>query len=72
MVNGFINAKIKVQTITILSEAISKVLRDTISGILGTINSYGVILLITGIILVIVANLLHNIIKAKYTEENEK
>ncbi len=72
VVNGFINAKIKVQTITILSEAISKVLRDTISGILGTINSYGVILLITGIILVIVANLLHNIIKAKYTEENEK
>ena len=69
--NGIINAKVKIQTITILNDAVSYTLRDVLSSILQTINQYGIILLIAGIILVIIANLIHNIFKAKYTKENE-
>ena len=69
--NGIINAKVKIQTITILNDAVSYTLRDVLSSILQTINQYGIILLVTGIILVIIANLIHNIFKAKYTKENE-
>ena len=64
--------KIKIQTITILNEAISYTLRDILSSILITINNYGCILAVIGVGLIIVANLIHNIVKFRNTKENEE
>ncbi len=67
--NYVINSKIKIQTITIYNDAISTVIRNIGSNILASINTYGIILLISGIALVVISNLVHNIIKQKYMEE---
>ena len=63
--NIFINSKINVQTITILNDAFSFTLRDILGEVLNTVKTNGLYLLISGIILIIVPNLIHNFFKYK-------
>lgn len=63
IVNIFINMKIKVQTILILNDAISATLRNILTELLNSINSYGYITLGLGLVLIIVSNLVHNVLK---------
>lgn len=63
IVNIFINMKIKVQTILILNDAISATLRNILTELLNSINSYGYIMLGLGLVLIIVSNLVHNVLK---------
>lgn len=63
----FMCTKIKVQNILVLNEAISNTLRNMIEEIFHTINSYGYSMLGIGIVLIIVANLIHN--KLKYGKQ---
>ena len=65
VVNLFTNAKINVQAISILNDAMSGTLRNIVSEILQSIMNYGIVLLVVGIITIILANLLHNIKKYK-------
>ena len=65
IVNQVINAKINVEAISILNDAISLTLRNIASEILQNMMSYGCILIIVGVITIILANLLHNIKKYK-------
>ena len=67
IVNIFVNMKIKVQTILILNDAISNTLRNILTQLLNSINSYGYIMLGIGIIIIIASNLIHN--KLKYGNE---
>ena len=67
--NLFINAKIKIQTIIILNNAISDILRNILTEILNNIIKNGAYLLTFGIILMFLANLIHNI-KETRTKEN--
>lgn len=59
----FINTKIKVQTILILNDAISEVLRNILSEILNSSLIISIFALIFGIIMIIMPNLIHNIKK---------
>lgn len=59
----FINSKIKVQTITILNDAISEVLRTILEENLKLNLIFGISILISGIIVIIISNLIHNIKK---------
>ena len=59
----FINTKIKVQTILILNDAISEVLRNILSEILNSSLIISIFTLIFGIIMIIIPNLIHNIKK---------
>lgn len=59
----FINTKIKVQTILILNDAISEVLRNILSEILNSSLIISIFALIFGIIMIIIPNLIHNIKK---------
>ena len=63
IVNVFINVKIKVQTIVILNDAISTTLRNILTELLNSINVYGYILLGVGLVLIVVSNLIHNLLK---------
>ena len=67
--NLFINAKIKIQTITILNDAISEILRNIITEIFNIMAKNGAYLLTFGIILMFLANLIHNL-KETRTKEN--
>lgn len=67
--NLFINANIKIQTIIILNNAISDILINILTEILNIMARNGTYLLTFGIILIFVANLIHNIKEAK-TKEN--
>ena len=59
----FLNTKIKIQTILILNDAISEVLRNILSEILNSSLIISIFTLIFGIIMVIMPNLIHNIKK---------
>ena len=63
IVNLFINSKVKVQTITILNDAISDTVRSVLAEILHMIMNNGSIMLISGILLIIIPNLIHNLKK---------
>lgn len=63
IVNIFINMRIKVQTILILNDAISATLRNILTELLNSINSYGYIMLGVGLVLIIISNLIHNVLK---------
>lgn len=67
--NIFINAKIKIQTITILNNSISEILRNILTEIFNTMAKNGAYLLTLGIILIVLSNLIHNI-KETGTKEN--
>lgn len=67
IVHMFLNAKIKVQTILILNEAISNILKSILTHIFNTIHYEGYIMSAIGILLIILSNLIHN--KLKYKED---
>lgn len=67
--NIFANAKIKIQTITVLNNAISNILRNIFTEILDIIIKNGTYLVMLGIVLIILSNLVHNIKESK-TKEN--
>lgn len=71
IVNLFINNKVKVQTITILNDAISETVRSVLAEILQIIMKNGTILLISGILLIIIPNLIHNIKKYGTAKEDD-
>ena len=68
-INYFINAKIKIDTITILSETFSKSIRTVLNDVMSQVANYGYILLIVGIVLIIFGNIIDSI---KYKEEEEE
>lgn len=67
--NLFINSKIKIQTITILNNSISEILRNILTEIFNIISKNGVYLLSFGIILMFLTNLIYNIRETR-TKEN--
>ena len=70
--NIFINTKVKVQTILILNEETSFVIRNILQELLDKIKSYGYIMAVVGLLLIIISNLIHNIFKyGKSTYEKE-
>ena len=68
----FINTKIKVQTILILNDAISEVLRNILSEILNSSLTIALFALIFGISMIIIPNLIHNIKKYGKLKLNEE
>ena len=66
----FINIKIKVETITILNDAISEVIRNILSENLKSSFMLGIFALIFGIIMIVIPNLIHNI--KKYGKSKNK
>lgn len=66
IVQVFINKKINIETITILNGAISDLLRTILKNIVQTLLNYGIILLITGVILILIGNLVNS---KKFNEE---
>lgn len=66
-----VNMRVNIQTITILNDGITTLIRNIVSGIMSTINTNGIILLVIGLVLMLIANLLHNVINPEL-EENEK
>ncbi len=57
-INIFVNAKVKIDTITLLNSSVSNSLRAVINDIMGTISTYGYIMLGVGISLIILGNLI--------------
>lgn len=70
IINFFINRNVNVQIITILNNAVSDVIRNILNEILSTLFR-GIILAVIGIILIIGANLLHNIRKYGNAREED-
>ena len=68
----FINTKIRVQTILILNDAISEVLRNILSEILNSSLIISIFTLIFGIIMIIIPNLIHNIKKYGKLKSSDK
>ena len=68
-VNILVNAKVKIDTITILNDAISITLRDVLNSVLGLLTTYGYILLGVGFVVILVFNILNGI-KNRKTSEN--
>ena len=71
IVNLFVNIKIKIQTITILNDAVSDTLRNVLTSMLNMVMKNEYILLISGVLLIIVSNLIHNIKKYGLEKEND-
>ena len=69
LVNAIVNAKVKIDTITILNDAISITLRDVIYSVLNQLTTYGYILLGVGFVVILVFNILNGI-KNRKTSEN--
>lgn len=69
IVNTFINNKINVQTITILNDSFSFTIREIIEATLNMVKSNGTNLFLGGILLIVIPNLIHNIIK--YHNKNQ-
>ena len=65
LVNMLINAKVKIQNITILNDAVSISLRDIISTILSNLTTIGIALSIIGFIIIIVFAIIKSIKKEK-------
>jgi hypothetical protein len=63
IINKFIYSKIGVQYLQILNDATSTVLKNTINEILGTVNKYGCIMLVVGIVVIFISNFVHNTLK---------
>lgn len=65
IVNIYINAKINIQTITILNNAFSFTLREILGAILNKVSSTGILMLCSGLVLIVVSSLVHNFFKYK-------
>ena len=68
--NLFINSKIKIQTIIILNNAISEILRNILTEVFNVLAKNGAYLLTFGIILMFLANLIHNIKETRTKEDS--
>lgn len=66
---NYINAKVKIQGISILNDAISLVIRNILSDILSRITQYGIILLSVGIIFILIYGIIKAIRKANRQKE---
>lgn len=69
IINILIHMKIKVETILLLNEAISNIIKNTLTQILNNINIYAYSIIATGILLTLVSNLIHN--KIKYRKNHK-
>lgn len=67
--HNYINSKIRIEGITILNNATSKVIRNVLNEILNNVITYGSILLILGIILIVIYAIIKSIRKAKRQKE---
>ncbi len=65
IVNIFINSKIKIETILLLNEAISNIIKNILTQIVSNTKIYAYSLIATGILLTLIANFVHNQIKYK-------
>ena len=63
IMNIYINLKVKIQNITFMNDVFSDALRKILSDIIAKIGIYGWLLVLSGIILIVVSNLAHNIKK---------
>lgn len=72
IVNIYINAKVKVQNILILNDAISESLRKLLGDILNIEFKYGIILLVLGIMFTLISNAVHSRRKFEYEKSLEK
>lgn len=68
IVDMYINAKIKIDNIVILNDAISEVIRNILNNIFITIRNQGVILLVIGIAMIIVGNGIQTYLNKKQEE----
>ena len=71
IMNIFVNTKINIQTITILNEAFSFVIREILSAILGQIVGKGLLMFFGGLVLIFVSNLVHNYFKYQGVNEDK-
>ena len=67
-INAIVNAKVKIQNITILNDSISITLREILTNVMNTINKYGIILLAVGLVIIIICS----IIKARQKIKEEQ
>ncbi len=65
IVNLFINSKIKIETILLLNEAISNIIKNILTQVLSNTKIYAYSLIAVGILLTVIANFIHNQIKYK-------
>lgn len=71
VINKLITTRIKVNAIVILNDAISSVLRNVLSEIMGNILFYGCGLIVLGLLTVIIANSIHNIKKYNHSRKSD-
>lgn len=71
IVNSFINAKVKIQNIILLNDAISLIIREVLQEILDMIKNYGIIVLVAGLLMIIIPNVIHYIIRCKNEKNTE-
>ena len=69
--NLYIMSKIKIQTITILNDAISDCVRNILQELLNTIKNESLIFVLVGIFLIIIPSLIHYYVRSK-EEKNTK
>ena len=72
VVNIFVNATIKINTITVLNSAVSNSVREILNNIMSSISTYGFGLLAGGIVLVIVGNLVDSIMQNKRQYDDDE
>ena len=71
IVNNFINAKVKIQNIILLNDAISLIIREVLQEILDMIKNYGILMLVVGLLMIIIPNVIHYIIRYKNEKNTE-
>ncbi len=75
LAKNYIGSKVRIGDITILNNPVSIVIRKILTEILGTVNTYGMVLLVLGIIFILIYSIIKSIRKANrmkepYTPEN--
>lgn len=69
--NLFIHSKIKIDNLLILNNTISEVIREIATNILDIIMKYGIILLISGIVIIVITNVINNKKDGKLQNNNQ-
>lgn len=71
IVNSFINTKVKIQNIILLNDAISLIIREVLQEIFDMIKNYGILVLVVGLLMIIIPNVIHYIIRYKNEKNTE-
>ena len=71
IMNIFVNVKVNIQTITILNEAFSFVIREIFGTIFGQVLGKGLLMFFGGFGLIFISNLVHNYFKYRGLNEAE-